>query len=112
MQKDCYKKTPNIRKIISFRKVANMATMRRLWPLQNRQFGAEIKNAKKHARSNSFPKGKPFAQSPRSAVFWLDFERLKKWKIPSDYRLISMDGSETSFKIRQLDHDISKNASI
>ena len=39
-------KTANIRKITPFWKLAKVATMQRLQPLQNGQFGSKIKNAK------------------------------------------------------------------
>ena len=41
--KKMLQKTPNIRRIASFRKSLKLATTHGLWPLQNAQFGSKIK---------------------------------------------------------------------
>ena len=47
MQKKRLQKTASIRKMRSFIKLAKMATVQRLYPLQSGQFGSKIKIAKR-----------------------------------------------------------------
>ena len=46
-----FEKTPNNKKITRFRNVTKLATLQRLQPLQNGQFGAKIKNAKNDCKT-------------------------------------------------------------
>ena len=89
-----------------FWKLAKMATIQRLLPLQNGQFGSKIKNAKSMRKTAVEAHYSCFMQKTaqkKQIIFekWDHFENWQKWPQCKGYSLCKMVSFDQKFKMRK-----------
>ena len=100
------KKAANIWEMTPFLKLAKMATMQRLQPLQSGQFGSKIKIAKNMQKAAVEAHYSCFMQkqgSKKQLIFekWDHFENWQKWPQCKGYSLCKMVSLGQKLKIRK-----------